>query len=47
VLAPETAKRMIETCPHARLVEVADAGHTVPGDQPERFLALVSAFLGA
>jgi len=45
VLAAETAKRMLETCPAARLVEVADAGHTVPGDQPERFLALVTEFL--
>ncbi|MBI4637378.1 MAG: alpha/beta hydrolase [Candidatus Rokubacteria bacterium] len=45
VLAPETAKRMLATLPHARLVEVPDAGHTVPGDQPAAFLALVQNFL--
>lgn len=45
VLGRETAARMMATCAAARLVEVADAGHTVPGDQPERFLALVSEFL--
>jgi pimeloyl-ACP methyl ester carboxylesterase len=31
--------------PRARLVEIPDAGHTVPGDQPEVFNALVAAFL--
>lgn len=36
---------MIETQPGARLVEIPDAGHTVPGDQPEVFNALVAAFL--
>jgi len=45
VLSAETATRMLETCSAARLVEVVDAGHTVPGDQPERFLALVTEFL--
>jgi pimeloyl-ACP methyl ester carboxylesterase len=46
VLSAETATRMLATCPAASLVEVEDAGHTVPGDQPERFLALVTEFLG-
>ena len=46
VLAPETAKRMLETNPRARLVEVPDAGHTVPGDQPEVFRRLLTEFLG-
>jgi len=45
VLSRETATRMLATCATAELVEVADAGHTVPGDQPERFLALVTEFL--
>jgi esterase len=47
VLSPEIAKRMLETLPHARLVEVENAGHTVPGDQPEAFLQIVRDFLGA
>ena len=46
VLAPGTAKRMVETNPRARLVEVPDAGHTVPGDQPEVFCRLLAEFLG-
>src|SRR5439155_523109 len=47
VLAPETAKRMLATNPHARLVEVPEAGHTVPGEQPAAFQRLLTAFLGA
>jgi pimeloyl-ACP methyl ester carboxylesterase len=47
ILSAETAKRMIGTCAAARLVEVSDAGHTVPGDQPARFLDLVTEFLDA
>jgi len=46
VLSAGTAQRMTDMCAAAQLVEVAEAGHTVPGDQPERFLALVSDFLG-
>lgn len=44
VLSAETAKRMIETQADARLVEVPDAGHTVPGDRPDVFNALVARF---
>ena len=47
VLSPEIAQRMLEENPRARLVEVPGAGHTVPGDQPEAFQALVAEFLGA
>lgn len=47
VLSPETAKRMLEENPRATLVEVPGAGHTVPGDQPAPFLALVEEFLAA
>jgi pimeloyl-ACP methyl ester carboxylesterase len=47
VLAPETAKRMLATNPHARLVEVEGAGHTVPGDQPAAFRRLLTDFLRA
>jgi esterase len=45
ILSSETAKRMLQTLPAARLVEVPGAGHTVPGDQPAAFLALVRGFL--
>ena len=45
VLSPEIAKRMLQELPHARLVEVPEAGHTVPGDQPEAFMRIVSDFL--
>src|SRR3989442_1659259 len=47
VLAPETAKRMLATNPHARLVDVPGAGHTVPGEQPAAFQRLLTEFLGA
>lgn len=45
VLSPEIAKRMLETLKDGRLVEIPDAGHTVPGDQPEAFIKAVRAFL--
>jgi pimeloyl-ACP methyl ester carboxylesterase len=41
VLSPDIAARMLATLPGARLVEVPDAGHTVPGDQPHAFQALL------
>ena len=45
IVSPEIAKRMLATLPDARLVEIAGAGHTVPGDQPEAFAAAVRSFL--
>jgi pimeloyl-ACP methyl ester carboxylesterase len=45
VLSPEIAKRMLDENPNARLAEVAGAGHTVPGDQPAVFQALLAEFL--
>ena len=45
ILSPEIAKRMLETLPDGRLVEVAGAGHTVPGDQPDAFARAVRAFI--
>lgn len=45
VLTAEMAAKMIEAQPRARLVEVAGAGHTVPGDQPETFMQLLRDFL--
>lgn len=45
VLSTAIAKRMLETLRDGRLVETPDAGHTVPGDQPEAFLAALRTFL--
>jgi pimeloyl-ACP methyl ester carboxylesterase len=45
VLSEETAKRMAEELPSARLVVVPGAGHTVPGDQPALFQSLLREFL--
>ena len=45
VLSSDIAKRMLETLKDGRLVEVPDAGHTVPGDQPKAFIKVVRAFL--
>ncbi len=45
ILSPEIAKRMLASLPDGRLVEIADAGHSVPGDQPGAFAAAVRSFL--
>jgi pimeloyl-ACP methyl ester carboxylesterase len=45
VLSEETAKRMVDALPTARLVVVPGAGHTVPGDQPVAFQSLLREFL--
>jgi pimeloyl-ACP methyl ester carboxylesterase len=45
ILSADMAAKMIEAQPHARLVEIADAGHTVPGDQPEAFLKVLCEYL--
>jgi pimeloyl-ACP methyl ester carboxylesterase len=45
ILSPEIAKRMLACLPDGRLVEIADAGHSVPGEQPRAFAAAVRSFL--
>lgn len=45
ILTDEIATKMLEALPHARLAVVADAGHTVPGDQPAVFQGLLREFL--
>jgi esterase len=45
VLDDEIAKRMIEAQPRARLAVIPGAGHTVPGDQPDAFMQVVTTFL--
>jgi pimeloyl-ACP methyl ester carboxylesterase len=44
---PLAAKRILrQSIPRAELAVVADSGHVTPCDQPERFNALVLAFVG-
>ena len=45
LLSPEIGQRMIEVIPDAKYVEVAGAGHPIPLDQPDAFLAAARAFL--
>jgi pimeloyl-ACP methyl ester carboxylesterase len=47
ILSPEIATRMTQVIPDATLVEVADAGHSVPLDAPEGFAAAVRGWLPA
>lgn len=47
VLSPEIAQRMLDEQPNAELVTIDDAGHTLTIDQPEVFVAVVGAWLGA
>ena len=45
VLSTETADRMVQTIPDCRFVEVPDAGHSVPLDNPGGFVEAVKTFL--
>ncbi|KJS35729.1 MAG: hypothetical protein VR74_15330 [Hyphomonas sp. BRH_c22] len=45
ILSPKVAQRMVETIPDARLETVAAAGHGVPYDAAEDFLAVTRNFL--
>jgi pimeloyl-ACP methyl ester carboxylesterase len=45
ILTDEIAKLMLDRLAHARLAVVPNAGHTVPGDQPAVFQALLREFL--
>lgn len=44
---PEDVHRLIDRLPNGRLELVADSGHAVHEEQPERFRKLVEAFLDA
>lgn len=46
VLPDEVAEQMRAAFPNAELATIAEAGHTVPEDRPEEFIAAVEAFLG-
>ncbi len=45
ILSVEIAQRMTRELPGAQLVEIAEAGHSVPLDQPDRFLKAINNFL--
>lgn len=42
---PDEMRRMAEAIPNARLVEIADAGHLTPMEQPAAVSAAIEAFL--
>jgi esterase len=46
VLSPAVAERAVSEMHRARLVTVASAGHSVPGDNPDDFTSAVTEFLG-
>ena len=45
ILSPPIAERMVQTIPDARIAVVANAGHGVPLDAPDEFLAATREFL--
>src|SRR5579859_3918833 len=45
ILSPETAQRMLKTIPKLRMVEVPNAGHSIPLENPQGFLKAVQTFL--
>ncbi len=45
VVSPEGARALLEVVPHARYVDLADAGHMVAGDANDDFTETVAAFL--
>ena len=47
VLKREQAEAFAEANPHVELVTIAEAGHSVAGDQPDAFVAEVSRFLAS
>jgi pimeloyl-ACP methyl ester carboxylesterase len=46
IFAADVARRMQREIPNCTLVEIPDAGHTVPGDNPEAFAKAVGEWLG-
>lgn len=45
VLSAENAKRMEQTIPNCRVIDVHDSGHSVPLDNPDGFIEAVKTFL--
>ena len=46
IVTEEGARHFLEIAPHARYVDVSDAGHMVAGDRNDRFTSAVVEFLG-
>lgn len=47
VVSPEVAAKLAGLNQRLKIVQIAEAGHAVPYDQPERFSAVVQAFLNS
>lgn len=47
VLRDKDADRMLQEFPNATLVDIAEAGHTVPEDRAEEFIAAIEPFLAS
>jgi len=45
VVSPEMAAELAEHNQRLKVVQIAEAGHAIPYDQPERFSAVVQTFL--
>lgn len=45
LVSEETSREFLELCPHARFIDVSDAGHMVAGDRNDAFSAAVVDFL--
>jgi len=45
MVTEESAHLFLEQCPHARYVDVADAGHMVVGDRNDHFCSAVLDFI--
>lgn len=45
IVSPAVTAELVELNQHLKVVKIAEAGHAVPYDQPERFSAVVRTFL--
>lgn len=45
IVSADAARELLELIPHARVVDIADAGHMVVGDRNEVFLSAILPFL--
>lgn len=45
IVSPEMAAEFVELNHNLQFVQIAEAGHAIPYDQPERFSSVVQTFL--
>jgi pimeloyl-ACP methyl ester carboxylesterase len=45
LVTPQAAREFLDLVPHARYVDVSDAGHMVAGDRNDTFTGAVAEFL--